>query len=247
MRSSDFVLHQTQGIKWLSFPALDAHSSIIHGFLLKNQSLLPDIKTKQVDEFLKGIDSRERKPVSLSQMHQDECVIVTSEDRLKRRYKGDALLTNRDDVLVCVEVADCLPIFLPEERKKTIGLVHAGWRGTLLGIARRSIQRAKRRLGCHPGQFTVLFGPCIGTCCYQVSEDAGILFDEECIRPCAEGGLMLDLIRANMKQLVDCGVKEDRIFVTDRCTCCDAELFCSYRREGEGVGKMIGFMGLRRK
>ena len=245
MRSSDFAVKLTEGIRWLSFPPMDVFPFILHGLVVKNQDFPADVKTKDVESLLQKITSQKRILISLSQMHQDECVIITSEDKLKRRYTGDALLTVRDDIFVSVWLADCLPIFLVEEKRKAIGLIHAGWRGTLLGIVRRTLEKAKHQLGCEPGDFTILFGPCIQSCCYQVSDDVAILFDEKCVSRTKDGEVTLDLIRANMKQLVSCGVKESKIFVTGKCTFCDEELFYSYRREKENAGRMIGFMGLK--
>jgi len=245
MRSSDFVVNLTEGIKWLSFPPLDTYPFILHGFIVKNQKNLLNAETKKVEKFLQKITSQKRILISLSQMHQDECEVITSKDKLKRRYKGDALLTDRNDIFISVWVADCLPIFLVEEKRRVIGLVHAGWKGTLLGIARKTIEEAKHQLGCEPGDFTILFGPCIQSCCYQVSDHVAILFDEECVNRTKDGKVTLDLICANMKQLVNCGVKESKIFVTGKCTFCDEELFYSYRREKENAGRMIAFMGLK--
>ena len=245
MRSSEFVVNLNEDVKWLSFPPLDAYPFIIHGFFVKNQNFPPDRKTKEVEKFLHRITSRRRELISLSQMHQDECVIMTSRDKLKTRYKGDAVLTDRDDIYISVWVADCVPIFLVEEKRRVVGLVHAGWRGTLLGIVQRTLERAKDQLGCESRDFTVLFGPCIQSCCYQVSDNVAILFDDDCVNRAQNGKVTLDLTCANLKQLVNCGVKEDSIFVTGKCTCCEAELFHSYRREKEHAGKMIGFMGLK--
>jgi len=245
MRSSEFVVNLNEDVKWLSFPPLDAYPFIIHGFFVKNQNFPPDRKTKEVEKFLHRITSREKELISLSQMHQDECVIMTSGDKLKTRYKGDAVLTDRDDIFISVWVADCVPIFLVEEKRRVVGLVHAGWRGTLMGIVQKALEKAELQLGCKPENFTVLFGPCLQSCCYRVSDDVAILFDERCIHHLSDGELTLDLICANLKQLLRCGVKEDKIFATDRCTFCDEKLFHSYRREKENAGRMIGFMGLK--
>jgi hypothetical protein len=240
------MVNLTCGIRWLSFPPLDTHPFILHGLVIKNQKVPSDVKTKEVENLLQKITSSKRMLVSLSQMHQDECVIITSKDKLKRRYKGDALLTDRKDIFISVWVADCLPIFLVEEKRRMIGLVHAGWRGTLLRIVQTTLEKAQHQLGCKPGDFTVLFGPCIQSCCYQVSDDVAILFDEKCVNRDKDGKVKLDLICANLKQLIGCGVKEDRIFTTKSCTCCDKKLFHSYRRERENAGRMIAFLGLKR-
>jgi YfiH family protein len=245
MRSSEAVFRRTNGIKWVTFPPLEECPFLLHGFLTETENFSPQGGEAKLQEVLSKINREQKRPVTLIQTHHDTCVVITGEDILKRRYKGDAVLTNRDDIVISVSVADCLPIFLLDQRSKVIGLVHAGWRGTLLGIARRAAESAKRQLKCDPARFVAVFGPCIHSCCYQVSHDVGILFGKECTRAGEDGGLMLDLVCANMKQLASCGVKEDKMFCVDRCTCCDREQFSSYRREGKNTVKMIAFMGLR--
>jgi len=245
MKPSDFVIRQSEGIRWLSFPPLDVFPFILHGLTVKGRNPASDNGKKATGKLLKKISRREARVVSLTQMHRDECVAITSRDQLQRRYSGDAVLTDRDDVFVSVAVADCLPIFMVNPKMKVIGMAHAGWRGTLLGIARRTMREAKDRFGCEPGDFTLLFGPCIRSCCYRVSDQVAILFDDECVSRRRNGALMLDLVHANLKQFAGCGVKEDKIFVIGGCTFCEKELFCSCRRDKENAGRMIGFLGLK--
>jgi copper oxidase (laccase) domain-containing protein len=215
MRPSDFVINQTEDIRWLSFPPLNAFPFILHGLIIKGRNPTEDSGRKTPGKLLKTIIRHEARFVSLSQMHRDECVTISSRDQIKRRYTGDAVLTDRNE------------------------------RGTLLGIAPRTLEKAKHQFGCEPGDFTVLFGPCIQSCCYRVSDDAAILFDTECVSRSHDGGRTLDLARANLKQFAGCGVKEDKIFVVGDCTHCEEQLYHSYRREKEDAGRMIGFLGLK--
>ena len=245
MRTSDFVVHLANHIKWLSFPILDAYDFILHGFIIKNPNHPPDGKTKEIKSFFQTIAPTKRMLISPRQMHQDECVIINQRDKLKRKYSGDALLTNRKDIFISVQVADCLPIFLVDDQRKVIGLIHAGWKGTLLGIVSRTMEKAKREFGCKPEDFTILFGPCIRSCCYQVSDDVAILFDRKCVKRSPDGGFTLDLICANRQQFLNFGVKGNRMFATRSCTFCDEKLFHSYRREKENAGRMIAFLGLK--
>jgi YfiH family protein len=245
MKPSDFVVRQSEGIRWLSFPPLDAFPFVLHGLTVKGKNPVANNGREATGRLLKKVRRDQARVVSLSQMHRDQCVAITSQDRMQRRYSGDAVLTDRDDVLVSVTVADCLPVFMVNPKKKVIGMIHAGWRGTLLGIARTTIGKAKDSFGCEPGEFTLLFGPCIRSCCYRVSSQVAILFDGECVSRRRDGTTMLNLVHANLKQFGDCGVKEDKIFVVDGCTVCDKELFCSYRRDKENAGRMIGYLGLK--
>jgi YfiH family protein len=245
MRSSEWVLHRKDDMGWLSFPPLEEYVSLFHGFVVKNRGYTTYTKTGEIERFLHKLSSTERKLVSLSQNHGDECVILTSKDDLGIKQSGDALFTNRNDVFISVEVADCLPIYLWYAHKRVVGLVHAGWRGTLLGVSQKSIKRALQEFGGSPGDFTVLLGPCIRSCCYRVSAEVGILFPSECITTGEKGEFMLDLVEANMKQLRACGVEEKKMFVVDGCTFCNTDMFHSYRRDKEKAGKMVAFMGLR--
>lgn len=245
MKSCELVINLTDGVRWLSFLPLRARSFVLHGFLAADRKQPSAVHPERLEGILCKMTSRKKRLVTLSQTHRDRCVVVTSKDKPESSYDGDAILTNRDDIFISVQVADCLPIFLINETSQVVGLVHAGWRGTILGIAQESLRKAKINLGCQAEDFTAVLGPCIRGCCYEISEDVAILFDRECIKPRDGDRWSLDLICANLKQLTDCGVKQDRIFVTSECTCCNADLFFSHRREGISAGRMVGFMALR--
>jgi len=245
MKPSNLVIRQSEGIRWLSFPPLDAFPFVLHGLTIKGRNPASNGDRKATAKLLKKVGRPKARVVSLSQMHRDQCVAVTAGDKLQRSYSGDAVLTDRNDVLVAVRMADCLPVFMVNPKRRIIGMIHAGWRGTLLGIARRTIRKAEDRFGCRPGDFTLLFGPCIRSCCYRVSDRVAVLFDEECVSRRRDGAPMLNLVQANLKQFTDCGVKEDKIFVVGGCTFCDKDLFCSYRRDKENAGRMIGYLGLK--
>lgn len=244
MKSSDFVLRTSDDFRWLNFQILDEYDFILHGFIIKGKSS-PGENIPKPEHLFEELIRPPRPVVSLQQVHQDGCIVISAKDKIKRRYEGDAIFTDRKDLLISIQVADCVPIFLVEERRKVIGLVHAGWKGTVLGIAKNALEIARDRLDCKPGNFTVVFGPCIRNCCYRIADDVAILFDDKFYRRDARRGRMLDLIGVNMQQLLSCGVKRDRIFTTRSCTVCNKELFHSYRREREKAGRMTGFLGLK--
>ncbi len=244
MRSNDFTVRTAPGLKWLTFPLLEKHNPVLHGFIIKSRTTSVDHKIR-LDHLIRKITRIHRPTVSLKQVHGDECIVITNKDKLKKEYKGDAVLTGRNDIFISIQVADCVPIFLLEEKSKVIGLIHAGWKGTLLGVARRTMETAREQLGCQPGDFTVCFGPSIRSCCYRVSDDVAILFGGKNVRFLAKKGAFLDLVGINRKQLLECGVKDNRMFTVGSCTCCEGKLFYSYRRDKENAGRMIGFLGLR--
>jgi YfiH family protein len=245
MRPSEIIINQTQDTRWLSFPHLLAYPFVLHGFLLKSPGSPGTGELEATERVLTSITSHRKKLVRLSQMHRDGCVVVSREEPPQKGYQADAVFTDRDDIFISVQVADCLPIFLVNPGSKVVGLVHAGWRGTLMGITQAALRKAQTELGCRSEDFVALLGPCIRSCCYEVSDEVAILFDKECIQKSSQGRAKLDLICANVKQLMECGVEQDKISVSQECTCCQAELFFSHRREPDAAGRMIGFMGLK--
>jgi YfiH family protein len=247
MRPTDFRLNSDGKTRWLSsFPLLNS-DFISHGFIIKSkkQNLSTQAKKNTLKKLIKKISSEEKHIIVPQQTHGNGCLTIKKGDELKRKYKGDAILTDRKDIFLTVSVADCLPIFLVEPKRKVVGLVHAGWRGTLWGIAKETIRKAKVEFGCKPEDFTLLFGPAIQKCCYEISEVMAILFDEDGLIRILGEKPKLDLIKTNLKQFLNCGVKEKKIFATNDCTCCNKDRFHSFRRDGDKAGRMIAFIGIK--
>ncbi|MCJ7577365.1 MAG: peptidoglycan editing factor PgeF [candidate division Zixibacteria bacterium] len=247
MRPADFRLNSDGKTRWLSFFPLLNFDFISHGFVIKSKEQNPSTQVKRITlkKLIKRISAEEKHIIIPQQIHGNECLTIKKVDELKRRYKGDAILTDRKDIFLTVSVADCLPIFLVEPKRKVVGLIHAGWRGTLLGIAKETIRKAKEKFGCNPEDFTLLFGPAIQKCCYEISELMAILFDEDGMIRMPGEKPKLDLIYVNMKQFLNCGVKRKKIFATNDCTFCNKDMFHSFRRDGDKAGRMIAFIGIK--
>ncbi|MCJ7577249.1 MAG: peptidoglycan editing factor PgeF, partial [candidate division Zixibacteria bacterium] len=211
----------------------------------KEQNPSTQVKRITLKKLIKRISAEEKHIIIPQQIHGNGCLTIKKGDELKRKYKGDAILTDRKDIFLTVSVADCLPIFLVEPKRKVVGLVHAGWRGTLLGIAKETIRKAQKEFGCKSEDFTLLFGPAIQKCCYEISELMAILFDEDGLTRIPGEKPKLDLMKINLKQFLSCGVKRKKIFATNDCTCCNKDMFHSFRRDGDKAGRMIAFIGIK--
>lgn len=169
--------------------------------------------------------------------------IIPGEGDMSRDH--DALISNRRGVVLVIRTADCLPILIWDARRQVIGAVHAGWRGSLKAIARKTIGLMQSRFGSRPEDLQVGIGPAAGACCYEV--DGPVLeplrgevdFWREIVREKEPGKGMLDLAGLNVRQLVRAGVPADRIAVADVCTICHPERFASYRRDGRSGDRML--------
>jgi len=88
-----------------------------------------------------------------------------------RKFTGDALITNQPGRLLAVQVADCLPILLADPERRVVAAVHAGWRGTLAGIVKKTVGRMRQEFGSDPKRILAAFGPGIHRCCYEVGRE----------------------------------------------------------------------------
>lgn len=88
-----------------------------------------------------------------------------------RKLVGDALITDRPGLLLAVQVADCLPLLLVDPKRRVVAAVHAGWRGTLAGIAEKTVGRMRQECGCRPRDLLAAVGPGIHRCCYEVGRE----------------------------------------------------------------------------
>lgn len=165
---------------------------------------------------------------------------------------GDGFVTAEPGVMPVIRTADCAPILfacLRGDGTPVIAAVHAGWRGTVGGIAAAAVD-AMERLGCSRADVRAAIGPRIGFCCYEVGEDfaeavrtaRGSSFAARHIRRLpgtpADARPHADLAGMNLEILAEAGVGRDRVDVSPACTMCD-EAYYSHRRM-KGVRGVMG-------
>jgi YfiH family protein len=156
----------------------------------------------------------------------------------------DGICTATPDLYLCVTVADCVPVFLYDPEAPAVGVVHAGWRGTVAGIVKSGVAAMVRELGAQPSRIRAYIGPSAGVCCYTVGEEVFSRLPASCIVE-AEGGRKADLKNANRELLLESGLRDEAILVDAACTICGSGLYHSHRREGAASGRMMGVIGLR--
>jgi YfiH family protein len=187
--------------------------------------------------------------VSPHQVHGTTVRVVGREDRGRVCPSTDALITATPGVTLMLRFADCVPLLLYEPVTQVIGLAHAGWRGTVSGIARATVEAMERAFGCQAPDMFVGIGPAIGPCCYEVGEDV-----VQAVSQAFPGGSErlvhragdrwhLDLWAANRAQLAECGVRQ--IEVAGMCTACHTHEWFSYRAAGGETGRFGVVVGLR--
>jgi polyphenol oxidase len=167
------------------------------------------------------------------------------------RPQADALTSNHVDLVLVVQVADCVPALIADSRTGAAAAVHAGWRGSCAGVARAAIETMQREFGTDPRDLIVALGPSIGPCCYDVGPDVVTALreagwnDDQLSRwfvRSDDGPLRLDLWSANRDQIRDAGVAPENIHVSGLCTKTHVDVFDSYRAAGAAAGRMAGMI-----
>jgi YfiH family protein len=176
------------------------------------------------------------------QVHGDACLDADGAAPAGLVGTGDALLTRRRGRPLAVFTADCVGLVVADPDAPALGVAHAGWRGTVRGIAGRLVAALVETAGARPERLHAAIGPSIGPCCYEVDEPVvGPLRAafpgawERWARPAGPerpGRWWLDLWTANFEQLVAAGVRAEAIRSPGLCTGCRRDLFFSYRKEG---------------
>lgn len=163
----------------------------------------------------------------------------------------DGLITNVPGLNLTVFGADCVPIFLLDTGKKAIATIHAGWRGTAMGIAKKAVEKMVLEYGTNPIDILAGIGPSIGKCCFQVDEPVVRLFrenllfaDQVIFEDNEPGKYKIDLWQTNRLILKDAGIPVSNIEISAVCTMCDTHQFYSHRKMGDARGNMAGVMTL---
>ena len=160
----------------------------------------------------------------------------------------DGLVSDRVGPVLGAFAADCVPLVFAEPEARVCGAAHAGWRGTVGGIATNVITRMVE-LGARADRVRVALGPSIGPCCFEVGPEVVAEFRA------ALGDLPglvvpgphkdhIDLRVATRWFLERAGVRPENIDDRPPCTRCEGDRFFSYRRDGREGGVHMGFIGL---
>ncbi|QHT60364.1 peptidoglycan editing factor PgeF [Paenibacillus lycopersici] len=196
------------------------------------------------------------------QVHGDRVTVVGAEDRGKGRESrgssvgdADAMITTERNVLLTSFYADCVPLYFFDPAKGAVGLAHAGWKGTVLEIARKTVEAMAVSFGCKPSDMHASIGPSIGLCCYEVNEVVlerviplirDMRLDESGLAvPTGEGRARINLKELNRQIMIKAGILPSRIECSEWCTGCSTSLFFSHRMEGGATGRMVSWIGIR--
>jgi polyphenol oxidase len=156
---------------------------------------------------------------------------------------SDALYTNTQNNFLAISIADCIPVLLYEPHRKVIAAIHSGWKGTLNKITTVTIEKLIKEFSIDIRNTLAFIGPGISAENFKVGKDVADLFDEN-VKKELNGKYFIDLKKHNYLQLINVGLDEKNIEVSDYCTYKEKDLFHSYRRDRDKSGRMLGVIGI---
>lgn len=165
------------------------------------------------------------------------------------KHEGDYLATNLRDIALGILTADCLPIVLYDPINRAVAGVHAGWKGSVAGIAASALESLVQNVGSKPSNIQVFFGPAAKVCCYEVQQDFCDLVKDNALACAAlikrDGKTYFDKALFNKSLLVSLGVNPENINEQyNQCTMC-VDGFHSHRRLGTLSGRQLTCVWLR--
>lgn len=171
-------------------------------------------------------------------------VVIADRPVQGRRWltHADAMITDKPGVSLVMRYADCTPIFAHDPVKGAIGIAHAGWQGTVKGVAANLIRAMMQAYDSYPADIIAGIGPSIGPERYQVGEEvvaavqAHFSTTEGLIRRHPDDGTAyFDLWEANRRELMREGVEQ--VEIMGLCTATHTEDWFSHRAEKGKTGR----------
>jgi polyphenol oxidase len=132
---------------------------------------------------------------------------------------ADGLITSRPQLCLAIYVADCAAVYLADKKTRSIGLIHAGKKGTQLGVVKQAVAAMEEQFGTEPRNLVMQISPCIRPPHYEVDFAADIVHQARA---------------AGVGAIFDC----------DTCTACHPDLYYSYRREKGSTGRLLALAAI---
>jgi hypothetical protein len=154
----------------------------------------------------------------------------------------DAIITSSKGVFPGVGIADCCPILLADPINQVAAAIHAGWKGTVKEIVRKTVEKMVNEYHSNPADMLAYIGPCIGQEYFEVGDEVADRFLPD-VKELINGKYHIDLKLANALQLKEIGVKH--IEISSFCTIKNNDLFFSFRKENGITGRMLAVIGFK--
>jgi len=230
------------------------YKDLFHAFSTKDEGNMANAILGKTADFKKVLESRENFLDKLG-IPIDHCICmqVLGEDKFevadpssagaslkdyKKAIKTDALITDKSGLYLFLLTADCAPVILFDRVRKTLCLVHVGWKGADLEIVKKVLRKLKDLYGSEPKDLVAGIGPAARRNSY-IKENPSQISDikwQPFLEKATNGGYKVDFIGLLKKQLLDVGIKGENIFDCGIDTVKDTRFFSHLRESKLPIG-----------
>jgi YfiH family protein len=256
--------HQHGAIRYYTFESLDL-PGVVHGVFTRHGGVsappwdslnmggyLGDPLENTYRNRVLAFRALGRDPESVFDVWQVHSADVICSDSPRPRgaehQKADAILTDNPAITLFMRFADCVPILLYDPVRRVVGLVHAGWQGTVKGAVSAALERMAAVYGSSPADVRAGIGPSIAAHHYEVGPEVvqrvreSFGADADALLPTFNGSTHFDLWAANRLLLEQAGVRQ--IEISGLCTACHTEDWYSHRAERGSTGRFGALIAL---
>lgn len=185
-------------------------------------------------------------PIILGEQVHGKLIEVVGKDSKRFIKNVDGLVSREKNMSLGVITADCLPVVFYDPVKMVIGIIHAGYKGILLGIVEELV-RIFKKMGTKTEDIKVFFGPGICGKCYEI----GLDIKEKCLRKYSfakiieeEGKVLWDLQSTVSEILKKNKFKKENLSVSSICTFEKPILFSARRSKNKLFGEFLTIVSM---
>ncbi len=256
------ISKEIQNVSFLQFPNLEPFTAIHHAIFTRrggySQAAFRSLNIsfgigdkhiyvqKNRDLIARCLQSE--RLVFIRQVHGNDVLVLKNggpeNDAVlnsKAPRMADAMITDITGLSLVIQVADCQPVLLYDPVRSVVANVHSGWRGNVLNILCSVVKIMERRFGSQAKNIVAGIGPSLGPCCAEFVNYRKEL--PQSFWKYRTGHNHFDFWEISKNQLIEAGVFETNINLSQICTRCNPDLFYSYRGE-KFTGRFAGVIGL---
>lgn len=257
--------HQNDGIRYLTFDSIDS-TRVIHSVFTRRggvshqpwdslnfgSTVGDDLKNVIVNRnrAFGCLDLDYHSSFDVWQVHSKDVVVADAPRPAEVKHqKADIILTDRPGVILLMRFADCVPLLFYDPHRNVVAIAHAGWQGTVKGVAKATIEALHDKFHSNPDDLIAAIGPSIGPDHYQIGQDVVDQVittfgqDSTAVLHNRNNHTVLDLWLANQIQIEQAGIKH--IECAQICTACHQEDWYSHRGQHGKTGRFGVLIGLR--
>jgi len=169
------------------------------------------------------------------QVHGDK--ILEVDEKPKEQPKCDAFMTNKKGLPIMVKIADCQGVLIFDPTNEAIAAVHSGWKGSIINIIGKTIEKMRLKYGSDPQNLIVAVSPSLGPCCAEFTDPNNELpgFCKPFIKP----NKHVDFWALTRFQLTQAGVPKNQIEITAKCTKCQPGYYSYRNGDSQRMGVFV--------